>query len=188
MFISLYFQTFWLKWLDFFQAFQKRFGLWQKKRFYVSVFLNTAQLFFPIKTFHLDSLQKNANNAFLKFIALSQRAAWFVTAGSKNVFCCGKQPISLKCRKHKKPRPKLIHQPSKKYDFRDTMCLATCLHAVALLQCIWFWVLFILIIITWLKPFKSRVRHFSCRISNPITHQTIQLESCSNPLRIEQVW
>jgi len=43
------------------------------------------------------------------------------------------------------------------------MCLATCFHAVALLQSIWFWVLFILIIITWLKPFKSRVRHFSCR-------------------------
>ena len=31
MFIILYFQTFWLKWLDFFQSFQKHFGLWPKK-------------------------------------------------------------------------------------------------------------------------------------------------------------
>ena len=32
VFISLYFQTFWPKWLDFFRSFQKRFGPWPKKR------------------------------------------------------------------------------------------------------------------------------------------------------------
>ena len=35
--------------------------------------------------------------------------------------------------------------------------------------------------------FKSRLRHFSCRICNPITRQAIELESCSDPLRIQQV-
>jgi len=32
VFIYLYFQTFWPKWLNFFQSFQKGFGLWPKKR------------------------------------------------------------------------------------------------------------------------------------------------------------
>ena len=39
------------------------------------------------------------------------------------------------------------------------------------------------------KPFKSRVRHFFCnflKVCNSITHQAIELESCSNPLRIQQ--
>ena len=31
VFFSLYFQTFWPKWLNFFRSFQKRFGLWPKK-------------------------------------------------------------------------------------------------------------------------------------------------------------
>jgi len=30
VFFSLYFQTFWPKWLNFFRSFQKRFGLWPK--------------------------------------------------------------------------------------------------------------------------------------------------------------
>ena len=32
MFISLYFQTFWPKWLNFFRSFQKHIGLWPKKK------------------------------------------------------------------------------------------------------------------------------------------------------------
>jgi len=31
VFFSLYFQTFWPKWLNFFQSLQKHFGLWPKK-------------------------------------------------------------------------------------------------------------------------------------------------------------
>jgi len=31
LFISLYFQTFWSKWLNFFRSFQKHFGVWPKK-------------------------------------------------------------------------------------------------------------------------------------------------------------
>jgi len=73
--------------LIFFSHFEKRFGLCQKIRFYVSVFLTTAQLFFPIKTFPLDSLQKNANNAFLKFIAdgLSHQAVKMYFAVANNM-------------------------------------------------------------------------------------------------------
>jgi len=32
VFFSLYFQTFWRKWLNFIRSFQKHFGLWPKKQ------------------------------------------------------------------------------------------------------------------------------------------------------------
>ena len=38
-----------------------------------------------------------------------------------------------------------------------------------------------------LIPIKSRVRHFSCELSNAIIRQPIERESCSNPLRIGKV-
>jgi len=35
---------------------------------------------------------------------------------------------------------------------------------------------------------KSRVSHFFTKVSNAVTHQPIELESCSNQLRIQQVF
>jgi len=38
------------------------------------------------------------------------------------------------------------------------------------------------------RPFLSRVRHFFAKVCNAITRQPIELESCSNHLRIQQVF
>jgi len=36
------------------------------------------------------------------------------------------------------------------------------------------------------KPLKSRESHIFADICKPITHQTIELENCSNPLQIQK--
>jgi len=38
------------------------------------------------------------------------------------------------------------------------------------------------------SPFKTRVRHFFAELCNTITRQPIELESCSNPLRIRKIF
>jgi len=43
VFISLYFQTFWLNWLNFFQSFQKHFSPWLKKNRLKPVIVNTLR-------------------------------------------------------------------------------------------------------------------------------------------------
>jgi len=37
-------------------------------------------------------------------------------------------------------------------------------------------------------PFNYRVRHIFAELCNTIHHQPMKLESCSNPLRIQQVF
>jgi len=44
------------------------------------------------------------------------------------------------------------------------------------------------IITRFAKRLKSRESHIFADICNPITHQTIELENCSNPLQIQQVF
>jgi len=45
-----------------------------------------------------------------------------------------------------------------------------------------------LLLVCCFEPFKSRVCHFFAKLCSPITRQPPELESCSNPIRIQKVF
>jgi len=85
VFFSLYLQTFWPKWLNFFQSFQKRFGLWlkndQRNRENTHIFWTENILQFVHRKNLLLNLLKSTVGHCLPILKVLMTMCWFQWCG-----------------------------------------------------------------------------------------------------------